>query len=466
MSIDTVKINQNFFTKRTGDPFADTGGFVIEQLWKMPELKGKTIFQLIEYATKVYVNNWNGKLHAFFLNSKITQPAFKPPKKIEETLKYYKGLLEESEPNEIGYCRILGIKTKLFPGGRDNHILSGSGTFLNFHHSFQNGIMLSKEVLIRTFFVPLGALQLSDKIAIISSNNEKVSKRFVRQNVIDNISRIGAKSADGVLRSDFNNPASAMFDFVHSCLTDKFVDLAEDEDVEINLYHFTNFGASPEVVFYNFSSPLFSFYRKVLHRDLESDWKKFVRKHYYNSKHKEAHYDSKSDLFVSEKKKPPIEYKQYKTWVNWIYQDLIASKNMLSAMLRWTKKNSFNFQIVRLYQNHLKNMDNKTLDKIEALADYVIADESKLKKRIGTLNRAEKVTDIRRFILGLVKENHSKQNDEALITIKEYVNYLFPDGTSAKEIRDLLLIALYQKMHENKIFFEIEEVENIIESEN
>jgi len=453
-------------TKQTGDPFADTGGFVIEQLWKIPQLKNKTIFQLIEYATKIYVNNWGGKLHSFFLNSKITQAAFKGPRKIEEALKYYKGLLDETTPYEIGYCRILGIKTKLYPGGRDNHILSGSGTFLNFHHSFQNGVMFSKEVLIRTFFVPLGALQLSDKIAIISSNNEKVSKRFVRQNVKDNISRIGAKSADGVLRSEFNNPASAMFDFVHSSLTDKFVDFAEDESVEINLYHFTNFGASPEVILFNFSSPLFSFYRKVLHRDLELDWKRFVRKHYYNSKHKDARYNSKSDLFVSEKKKPPIEYEQYKTWINWIYQDLIAGKNILPAMLNWTRKNPFNFQIVRLYQNHLKNMDNKTLDKIEALADYIIADESKLKKRIGILNRAEKVMDVRRFILGLVKENHSKQNDEALITIKEYVNYLFPDGVSAKEIRDLLLIALYQKMHENKIFFDLEEIENNIESEN
>jgi len=461
-----TKIKVDFFTKPTGDPFADTGGFVIEQLWKMPKLKDKNILQLVEYVTKIYVNNWGAKLHAFFLNSKITQAAFKGPRKIEEALKYYKGLLDETEPHEFGYCRILGIKTKLFPGGRDNHILSGSGTFLNFHHSFQKGVMLSKEVLIRTFFVPLGALQLSDKIAIISSNNEKISKRFVRENVKDNISRIGAKSAEGILRSKFNNPASAMFDFVHSCLTDKFVDLAEDEEVEINLYHFTNFGASPEVVLYNFLSPLFSFYRKVLHRDLESDWKKFVRKHYYNSKHKDAHYDSKSELFVSEKKKSPIEYEQYKTWVNWIYQDLIAGKNMLPAMLNWTKKKSFNFQIVRLYQNHLKNMDNKTLDKIEALADYIIADENKLKKRIGVLNRAEKVMDVRRFILGLVKENHSNKNDEALITIKEYVNYLFPDGTSAKEIRDLLLIALYQKMHENKIFFDTEEVENIIESEN
>lgn len=450
------KINKTWLTQNTGDPFADTGGYAIEQLWKVPKLKDKSILELIDYAAKIYVNNWGAKLHAFFLNSKITQAAFKGDRKIDEALKYYRGLLEETEPFEAGYCRILGVESKLFAGGRDNHILSGSGTFLNFHHSFQGGIMLSKEVLIRMFFVPFGALQLSDKVAILSSNNEKISKRFVRKNVIDNISRIGAKNADSVLKSNFNNPASAMFDFVHSCLSDKFVDLIEDEDVEINLYHFTNFGASPEVVFYNFSSPLFDFYRKVLHRDLESDWKKFVRKHYYNSKHKDSAYDLKTDQFVSEKKKPPIAYDQYKNWVNWIYQDLIDGKNILPAILKWNKKYPFNFKIVRLYQKSLKNMNDKTLDKIEQIADFILQDESKLKSRLHKLNSFKNFNEMRSWMISdLVRKNHGEQNEEPLFTMKEFVEYLFPEGVFWKEIRDLLVICLFQKAHEKEIWFEV-----------
>ncbi len=459
------EVEINNLVKITGDPFADTGGYAIEQLWKIPEHKNKNILDLIEYVAKVYVNRWDANLHAFFLNSKITQAAFKGQRKIDEALKYYKGLLEETEPYEMGHCRILGEKTKLFFGGRDNHILSGSGTFINFHHSFQNGVMLSKEVLIRMFFVPFGAQQLSDKVAILSSNSEQICKRFVRKNVIANVGSVGSRGSEGILRSEFNNPASALFDFVHSCLTDRFEDVMEDADVEIDLYHFTNFGASPEVVMYNFSSPLFSFYRKVLHRDIYPDWKKFVRNHYYNSKHKDASYHSSNEKFYSEKKNTLIEYDQYKTWINWIYQDLLLAKSILPAILNWNKKNPFNFKIVRLYQNHLKNMDNKTLDKIEALADYIISDEEKLRKRIGVLNRAERVADIRRFILKLVQDNHLSKNTEALVTLKDYVNYLFPDGASAKEIRDLLLIALYQKMHEYDIFFG-DETETITESKN
>ncbi|MEO9210892.1 MAG: hypothetical protein ABI208_07330 [Ginsengibacter sp.] len=74
---ENEKINNNWLIKPTGDPFADTGGFVIKYLWTLPHLKDRDIIGLIDYVANIYVNKWGGKLHAFFLNSTITQPAFK-----------------------------------------------------------------------------------------------------------------------------------------------------------------------------------------------------------------------------------------------------------------------------------------------------------------------------------------------------------------------------------------------------
>nr|HRC95054.1 hypothetical protein [Tenuifilaceae bacterium] len=106
------KIDYEWLTRPTGDPFADVGGFAIEYLSeKFPE---KDIMELIDYITKIYVEKWNGKLNAFFLNSKITQPAFQGSRKTEETLKYFKDLINETELFEVGYCRITGRETKLF----------------------------------------------------------------------------------------------------------------------------------------------------------------------------------------------------------------------------------------------------------------------------------------------------------------------------------------------------------------
>ncbi len=93
------KINIEYLTRLTGDPFADTGGWVIKYLWEQPHLKDKDILELIEYVAKIYVDKWSGKLHAFFLNSTITQPAFKGQRKIEEALKYYKSLIDETVDN-------------------------------------------------------------------------------------------------------------------------------------------------------------------------------------------------------------------------------------------------------------------------------------------------------------------------------------------------------------------------------
>jgi CRISPR-associated protein Cst1 len=168
----TDKINVKWLIQTTGDPFADVGGIVIQLLF---EQKGhQDILKLIDTISKFYVNDWNAKLNAFFLNSKITQPAFRGERKISETAKYFRQLLNDELPFEEGYCRVLGEKTKLFHSGRDNNIMVGSGTFINFHHAFQYGVMLSKEALIRLFFVPYGTVQLTDKVALLQSNDEEI----------------------------------------------------------------------------------------------------------------------------------------------------------------------------------------------------------------------------------------------------------------------------------------------------
>ncbi|MBK8519007.1 MAG: hypothetical protein IPL55_22800 [Saprospiraceae bacterium] len=146
-----IKYESEVLLKRSGDPFADTGALVIAYLQKTPMYRDKDILELIEAVAKIYVNIWNSKVHPFFLNHSITQPAFDSQRKILETVKYYKSLINGEAEGEEGYCRILGTKGKLFSAGRSNYMMAGSGTFMNFHHGFEGGLMLSKEALIRIF---------------------------------------------------------------------------------------------------------------------------------------------------------------------------------------------------------------------------------------------------------------------------------------------------------------------------
>jgi len=456
-------INYDWLTKPTGDPFADTGGYVIKYLWEH-QYPDKDIDWLIEYVTKIYVNKWGGKLHTFFLNSKITQPAFKGDKKISETAKYFNELILEKDYVEDGCCRISGQKAKLFSGGRDNSIMSGSGTFINFHHGFDSGILLSKEILIRFHFVPLGSVLLSGKVALLKSNSEEISQFYVEENIKKNLNNIAIGMKEGVIKSEFKNPANAIFNFIRKTIEQKkYI----EKKASLTLYHFTNFGASPEIELYKLPATVFGFYSFCHKINYKKDWQNFIYSHYYNSKNKGAKYNPAINKFEIEKKgkRENIEFETYKIWSNTIYNKLLSGKSIVPQFLKWSKKeNKLHFDIIRIYQQNIRNMKKQTIDKILELADFLVIDRSddEIKKIITNLNKSSKAHELRRFLVKLTAENYNKGNEKPLITVKDYTDYLFSDVGNAGEITDVLLIAMYQKMHElnKKIELELEENNN------
>ncbi|HOD62091.1 MAG: hypothetical protein KBG17_09480 [Paludibacteraceae bacterium] len=451
------KIDYEWLTRPTGDPFADVGGFAIEYLSeKFPE---KDIMELIDYITKIYVEKWNGKLNAFFLNSKITQPAFQGSRKTEETLKYFKDLINETELFEVGYCRITGRETKLFFGGRDNSIMTGSGTLINFHHFFQKGILLSKEVLIRIHFVPFACLQLQGKICIIQSNNDTLSRLFVKLTIDKNLHNISVGLTEGVAKSDYNKPANAIFDFIDFVLS-QLIEFREGNSLpSLTLYHFTNFGASPEIQLYQLPAKVFLFYRTCLQPRFKEDWQKFVQSYYYDSQHKGANYNISSGKFelLKAKEIESIDFDDYKLWYNRVLNKLLIDENIRPEILRWSRKHSFNFDIVSIYQQNIIGMKEETIAKIKELATFLVRDKdaSKIKRRINALDGAKNAAGLRRFILkDVVAANYMEGNNKTIVSIEDYVNYLFPDGSYWAEIRDLLLIAIYQELHERALISE------------
>ena len=460
-----LKVNDEWLTQRTGDPFADIGGYVIQYLLENGVTKGKDISQLIEWMTNVYVNKWGGKLNAFFLNSTITQPAFVGTRKTTETLAYFRKLLNNELPYKKGHCRISGVETHLFPAGRDNHILSGSGTFINFNAAHEGGLFLSKEMLIRTFFLPFGILQLGDKIGLIYSNNDTVTKYFVEENCRKNLLNL-SQNTEGVLKSEFGNPANALFAFVDQYLKgiNKAIDFDEEtgiskESITLNLMHFTNFGASPEIVIYSVPALVFNFYARCQSRLNKDDWKRFTRSSYRSSKFKEAVFNETNQHW--ENKKESVGFDSYKTWTNPIYGSLLNDKSLLRYFLKWSVKHRIRFEIIELYQNLIRNMDKKAISKIKELADFIVVgrDADYIKKADKKLNGQKSPSELRRYLLTLLQENLNQGKKDPLITLDEFVEYLFPEGSNWKEVRDLLLIAIYQKIHEQNLKIEVELVE-------
>jgi CRISPR-associated protein Cst1 len=107
-------------------------------------------------------------------------------------------------------------------------------------------------------------------------------------------------------------------------------------------------------------------------------------------------------------------------------------------------------------------MDKRTLNKIKELADFIVNDrrDDEIKKSITRLNGSKSSNGLRYFLLKLADKNYKDGNKKPLFSLDEYVDYLFPDGTYWNEIRDLLLIAIYQKLHETNKKVEVELIEN------
>ena len=455
-------IDYEWLTRPTGDPFADAGGFAIEYLSeKFPE---KDILELIDYINKIYVHKWNANLYMFFHNSKILQPAYKGDKKIFESNNYFKSLIQEKDSIGFGYCRITGREASLFIGGRNNSMLTGAGTLVNYHHFFQKGIALSKEALMRIHFVPFACPLLQGKIGLMQSSNETLSRLFVRMTIDKNLHEIATGISEGATKAVMNVPANEIFEFVDYSINHLAEFRNSNSLPSLTLYHFTNFKDQPNVKLYQLPSKVFLFYRTCLQPRFKEDWQRFVRSHYYDGQHKGAKYNLQSGTFELAKSKETevIDFDDYKQWFNRILNKLLIGESIRPEVLRWSRKNPFNFEIVSIYQQNIIGMKKETIIKIKELATFLVREEDadKIKKRIKALDGAKNASALRRFILkDVVAANYMAMNENPIVTVDDYVNYLFPDGSYWAEIRDILMIAIYQELHERNLISEDLKVE-------
>lgn len=450
-------IDYEWLTRPTGDPFVDAGGYALETLSnKFPD---KDIIELISIATDIYVDRWDAKINAFFLNSKITHNKSNNEAKKANTKLYFENLIKEREDASgcNGFCRVTGRHTMVFPSGRENSVLTGSHTFINFHHGFQSALMLSKEVIIRYFFLPLACEQLQGRIALISSNSPIIMKFFSQSVCEENLNAIANNSSQGILKARSNNPCTSLFRYA-----DKIIYTYKDEfdngNDSLTLYHFTNFGASPDLEIYQLPFQVLRFYSFVQKAKYKDSWNNFVRRHYHLIG---ARYDGKNYVLNQNRKIIEIEEDTFQYWRNTVYNNLLGGISLSPLFLKYIRDYPMDFIIIKTYEIKIRNMKKETIEKIEQLADFIIK-SSKDEKVANVITKLDGITSsylLRRFVIkDIVEKNYKEGNKEAIVTVDDYTNYLFPDTDSWKETRDVLVIAIYERLHQQRK--EIPTVEN------
>lgn len=455
-------INYEKLWSPSGDVFADAGGYALKYLSE--RYPNKNILELIEYATDIYVNKWKKSIYQFFPNSPLLQNAGNPTKQKDDTIRYFVSLLKNEGVVKVDFCRILGFKTELFLARRNNSILTGASSYANFHHAFEDGMDVSKEAIIRFYFLPFGSEMLCGKICVIHSNNPITSQFYAKECCENNMKSIG-QNIDSITNNFSKNVSTAIFRFLDAVL----LNIKNNDTEYLSLYNYTNYNQGPDLQIYTLPFEAFDFYRETQRSNNKDTWQRFVSAYYKKpTEFKRADFNNKTLTFnvLEKKEERVVNESEYKYWTNTIYQNLINQKSILPHILKWSINNSFNINLVKCYLYNIIKMKKETIDKIMTLADFVVDNtkEADLKNVLTKLNGIKSSSLLRKFLLKIVERNFQNGNSLPIITVEDYTEYLFPEDNFWKEIRDVLLIAIYQRLHEKAI--KVEDLEIINEFED
>jgi CRISPR-associated protein Cst1 len=437
---------ENISFQPTGDPFVDTGGMALEYIaGQFPE---KSLLELIEWAARVYVERWEGKINSVFLNAPITQSTKKGEVKVTATVEQFQRIIKND--TDEGYCRYCGVLSPLVDAGRDKSCLSGSGTLVNFHHSHEPGLMICPQCAIKYFFLPFGILQMGN-LALLQATSPQGKRYWLNKTVIENLNKIGNNTSEGILKSVYSNPENALFRLAADIITEN---LSTELDENLTLYYFTNFAASVDCVLYTIPSPVFRFMRLAL-KNCPQQWYLFVRRHYHISK---SNWNYTEDQW--EKKGSVISEDEYLNHKNDVHLKLLAGKSIISALQYFYKANylhakqEMDTNMAIYYVQEVLNMQKEQIVLIKKIGNKIFElmnKESNYKKYLVMIEGATRAHQLRSALIKIIKTNYNNGAEEPVFTMDEYVNYLFPDGRYWGEVRDLLLIFLYEKLHQNAV---------------
>ena len=172
-------------------------------------------------------------------------------------------------------------------------------------------------------------------------------------------------------------------------------------------------------------------------------------------------YDDISNSFIALDKKQEINIQEedFKFWRNTIYDKLLIGASIVNDIRKWSITSHFNLELLECYLINIRKMKKETVNKINQIADFILSYnlETDMKKVLTKLNGVKNAYLLRRFVLKVIEDNYKQGNGVPLVTVEDYVDYLFPDSNSWMETRDVLLISIYQKLHERHLCVEIEE---------
>lgn len=430
-----------------GDPIVDSGLLAIELLVnkKINDCSKEELKKISDELIELYLTlAWSKDILSIFPNSTYVQYAknYDREGKSKEFLYELIDGLNKSE-NDGDYCIFCGksaykrkddkpfVKTQI--------PLVGSSDFTNFSPSFKNGIEICAKCALAVQFAPILFYKTGGKPSCISCNNIEIMKRFGEE-CIEYITRNkllnGYKSKDvsGIFDESFKSTQNALFHLAYKTSTKyKKLGLLKQNE-EIVIYRIDNYNQSPAgVTIHKIPNNIFRFVINVMTSpQYKKNWYDLLSKHYAKS-------DTKSDSPV------------WKISYNRIHDSLLKNETILWAFRDdIEKKPTLPWIIVEYYMELVRNMNKQRIEGIKNLADKIAIciEESKNKKRINDIISARDLPTFRNQLRLVFRDWQKLGKEQPMITYEEYISIIIPeDYSNWKEVQDLIIIRLYEKLH-------------------
>jgi len=429
------------FSQSVGDPMVEIGRLGLIEFCAKDKFESfEEIEEQIKKLFNIYVFKPAKTLNQVFsFNSKFTHNSTSKnlDERFRQAFEQYGDLIKESKN---GYCLSCGKKDNLCSVSKTILPLTTGNSNANFTSNFSNQFLVCKECMTSLFFAPINMNKTAGRMGFMISNNHEINKFWSEKNIeIFNANIV--KKVDSLVDSKINIFENFIYKTIEELQEENlFGDITfylisnTDKGSEVTLIHVTK----NQMNFIHHVAP--KFFKDTLPTKDKDEWNYLIFKYSYN----ERKDDGKKVAFEDE----VIKNKDYKSTMKY-FNPLIKNFIQGKSILYFLKKNHASWHLTQIYLKEIQGMREERLIVLKKVADRLQelnnGDKEFIRKIVFPLERTKSHSEFREKLRELMRKFLTKSN-EPLFTSDEMVFQILPSGESWAETKDILLIALYEKL--------------------
>ena len=421
----------------TGNPFVDMGQEMMAALVgvdKAEDLTPQDIEPLLTRLTKLYLNpDWKKSLHTIFPNSKLTNPSVKKPE--AEYLKLLQTWFEQISSSEtLGVtCAISGRPAQTYVSRVQLPMSDFEGG--NFQSANNPGTPVSAPVALALQFLPLGLVKIGKMLALPHFSNDDVQFKWA-EDCKKQVFQSEALGTGSIRDTGTFRAVNAFFKLVEGLVRDHPKNLPKSS---VTLYLFNNFTQvdyKAALELYYMPSKVFEFIQTAMLPDVSQAWQRIVRRGYRTKKDT----DDEGEL---------------QKYSNLVYNRLLDDQSISGFFIDRKNRRPVvggreGWLLFSSYLREVRGVEQRRLENLRDLADRMAPLIRNKKRRLLSLERADRKGRFVEVLYRLTKDAASAGHDKPLITFEQLISDVLPqDGVAYddwREVKSLLLFRIYEQL--------------------